>query len=124
MGTSFEHYIVTGLSLNKQELKILDKQDSEWLENDRFGKYEHKNGFQGFNLWFDSMCGDYLVFGKLITEGTESEGIEFTAFSPEYINENFHHNSENQSLVDTFNRLFNQKMKISDISLIIFTHWH
>jgi hypothetical protein len=122
MGINRSDYVMFGLWINKREIEELEKRDPDWLESTEIGKYCHKDGFQGFNLIYDGMSKDYLVFGYIIEEVDESEGLSFHSYNLDSLEDWYDVDAE--SLVSTFNRLFSLSFKLEDCNLMIFTHWH
>ena len=59
------------------------------------------------NLIYDYMCGEYLVFGKVITSGNEPEGFDFTEIEPESL---VLMNAETNKFKDLFKELTGRKL--------------
>ncbi len=121
MGVSRNDYVMFGVWMNKLEIKELEKEHPDWLESTEIGKYCHKDGFQGFNIIFDGMNGDYLCFGYIIEETDESEGLSFHSYSKDCLSYWY---EDIQPLLSTFNRLFSLSYTEEDCGLMIFSHWH
>ena len=110
-----------GLYLNKEELKQFRNtvSDDEW-DNIGLSDYALNDGFQGFELVIDGMCGEFLAFGQIIQKTSRWGDEDFLAFNEEDI-QNFRLSEDAYSLVRIFNKLFSQKKTDEDISLLIFS---
>jgi hypothetical protein len=70
MGVSRTDYVVVGWKLKKE---LVDHKDFDW---DRM--YDRASD----EFIYDGMCGNYLVFGKLVCYSDEYEGFVFTELEP------------------------------------------
>ena len=70
MGIYATNYVVFGFTLNKKELKKL----SINYMSEKFMPYIEGNSDTDYNLIYDQVCDDYIVFGKVLnSEGQHNE---------------------------------------------------
>jgi hypothetical protein len=127
MGTSQTQYVVVGIKVSsKQAQRVLslcpEFSDEAYYDNSYDKKITAKNGL---TIIQDGMSGKYIVIGKVLAKGDESEGLKMTFIE-----------LENNTLLEVLHKIWKSFPALIDreaypfltndikSGVFVFTHWH
>ena len=119
MGVDRTDYIIYGFKMKPSDLKS----NGVNISDEKFLPYIE--GHQGVKeiIVYDYMCGEYVVFGKLINQAADHEGTNFTVISYQ----DFFDDEERDFVTDNFKELFGESvyndLEEDEPQIFIFSHY-
>lgn len=114
MGVDATTYLIHGFVLNEEQSKYVEK---NWSEDDLplINYVEGRPETEGHILLIDGMCGEYIIFGKVLATSDQEETIK-TITIPDY--------SSKQILIEHFLKCFPKEIRFAnEIDLMMVTHY-
>jgi hypothetical protein len=119
MGVNRTDYIIFGFKVSPKEIET--RNIDLWT-----GKYLPYLEGQKDILYIiinDGMCGEYLVFGKLINQAVDYEGTTFTVISYKDFFDDEENKKVTQAFIDLFGKEVYDTLDDEEPQMLVFSHF-
>jgi hypothetical protein len=119
MGVNKTHYIIFGFKVHPNKLKS-EKID---IWSDKFLPYIEGHKDIPYTIIYDGMCGEYLVFGKLIHKDHDYDSFSFTSISYKDFFDDKENKEVTQAFIDLFGKEIFNDLEDEEPQMLVFTHF-